>query len=559
MRTGLDRLIKDLRITTSVVTEDVATKDEAGPAAGVSRGGTATATNPGAGRGSGVGGVSRGGPYLGQGWDLTGTVLPQTTATYSFIGMLQGMHPAIAIAVGSAVAAALALGSVLSDDELESIAPMLNEHLENQRTAETDEAGWQGKDLVWDDELKTYRPRLHLTNNPLDAVADSTRALPQIGFNSKSGDTAYLSNFASSLMTGNDGNIYKTAEHAFQASKTTDMIWRQRIIDAPTPAAARALGRQAPLRRDWAEIKVDLMKRILEAKFAQNPTMASQLMATGEADLSHTASWDNFWGTGSSGTGENILGKILMEIRDALIAADRNAPGVTPVSITKLEEGQVFVFGSNTEGRHGLGAAKTAMGFGAEYGKAEGMQGNAYAIPTKDLGSGNLSLEQVEAAVKRFIEFAKNHQRLTFLVTPIGTGLAGFSAEEVAPFFADSPSNVVLPEAFQIRPSGNTVGERATFVPAKDGERNTTTTVVNIKNGGSADVYIGRGSKWGNPYVIGKDGTREDVIQKYEAYLNTRQDLLDAIVPELQGKVLGCYCAPQACHGDLLAEYADNM
>ena len=70
------------------------------------------------------------------------------------------------------------------------------------------------------------------------------------------------------------------------------------------------------------------------------------------------------------------------------------------------------------------------------------------------------------------------------------------------------------------------------------------------------DVYIGRPSKWGNPFVIGKDGTREEVIAKYRAWL-LKQPALLATLPELKGKTLGCWCAPQACHGDVLAELAD--
>jgi len=72
------------------------------------------------------------------------------------------------------------------------------------------------------------------------------------------------------------------------------------------------------------------------------------------------------------------------------------------------------------------------------------------------------------------------------------------------------------------------------------------------------DVYIGRPSKWGNPFVIGKDGTRDEVIQKFCDYLATRHDLL-ADLAELQGKTLGCWCAPHACHGDILAQLVDEM
>ena len=71
------------------------------------------------------------------------------------------------------------------------------------------------------------------------------------------------------------------------------------------------------------------------------------------------------------------------------------------------------------------------------------------------------------------------------------------------------------------------------------------------------DVYIGRPSKWGNPYQIGVHGTREEVIQKYREMILGNKKLLAAL-PELQGKVLGCWCSPLACHGDVLVELLEN-
>ena len=65
------------------------------------------------------------------------------------------------------------------------------------------------------------------------------------------------------------------------------------------------------------------------------------------------------------------------------------------------------------------------------------------------------------------------------------------------------------------------------------------------------DVYIGRPSKWGNPFVIGKDGTRTEVIRKYEQYIRSKPDLLFQL-EELDGKILGCWCSPLPCHGDVL-------
>ena len=67
------------------------------------------------------------------------------------------------------------------------------------------------------------------------------------------------------------------------------------------------------------------------------------------------------------------------------------------------------------------------------------------------------------------------------------------------------------------------------------------------------DIYIGRPSKWGNPCEIGKHGTREEVVAMYRNYLLTSPELLAAL-PELRGKVLGCWCAPKTCHGDILVE-----
>lgn len=86
------------------------------------------------------------------------------------------------------------------------------------------------------------------------------------------------------------------------------------------------------------------------------------------------------------------------------------------------------------------------------------------------------------------------------------------------------------------------------------------TEVVNKykhKHDPSSDVYIGRGSKWGNPFVIGKDGTRDEVIEKYRNWIKGRRDLSLAL-DELIGKTLVCFCRPQKCHGDVLVEMVDE-
>lgn len=109
----------------------------------------------------------------------------------------------------------------------------------------------------------------------------------------------------------------------------------------------------------------------------------------------------------------------------------------------------IFVFGSNTEGRHGKGAALTAIQkYGAIYGQAEGLQGRSYAIITKELRPWKhpITLNDIRLGVNKFLYFAKQTEdKWTFQVTKIGCGLAGFKEKEIAPLFKNSPKNVILP------------------------------------------------------------------------------------------------------------------
>jgi hypothetical protein len=119
---------------------------------------------------------------------------------------------------------------------------------------------------------------------------------------------------------------------------------------------------------------------------------------------------------------------------------------VTPEFITKLADDEVFVFGSNLQGRHAGGAARVAVDlFGAIWGQGVGIQGQSYAIPTMHGG-----VNTIKPYVDEFIEYAKNHPEKRFLVTPIGCGIAGFTPEEIAPLFtaAKDMENVWLPESF---------------------------------------------------------------------------------------------------------------
>lgn len=126
---------------------------------------------------------------------------------------------------------------------------------------------------------------------------------------------------------------------------------------------------------------------------------------------------------------------------------------ITPNIIKRLEENQVFVFGSNTQGRHGKGAALVARNkFGAIYGQSKGLQGQSYAIVTKELRSNYVpvTLDEVKQGVDTFIQFAKENTHLTFYVVELGCNLAYFTVEEIAPLFkpAIRLKNVYLPQRF---------------------------------------------------------------------------------------------------------------
>ena len=106
----------------------------------------------------------------------------------------------------------------------------------------------------------------------------------------------------------------------------------------------------------------------------------------------------------------------------------------------------VFVFGSNLVGRHGAGAAKFAVqNCGACYGVGYGLRGNSFALPTKDEHIRTLQLDTIRTYVDHFLSSFAKDSHLTFFVTAIGTGLAGYSHEEIAPMFKDAPDNCVLP------------------------------------------------------------------------------------------------------------------
>jgi ribA/ribD-fused uncharacterized protein len=136
------------------------------------------------------------------------------------------------------------------------------------------------------------------------------------------GKWAFLSNFYWNEIEY-DGITYPTNEHFFQAMKTLDIETRKAIAAAPTPGAAKRMGRHVPLRPDWESVKEDVMFLGLCLKFADEQ-LADWLLETGDEELVEGTTWhDNEWGNCSCPKcanieGKNKLGKLLMRVRDMI-------------------------------------------------------------------------------------------------------------------------------------------------------------------------------------------------------------------------------------------------
>ena len=134
--------------------------------------------------------------------------------------------------------------------------------------------------------------------------------------NSFKGDYEFLSNFYMSPVIY-DGLEYKSVEHAYQAAKTNDPIWKDKIIAAMTAGQAKKLGGKCSMRLDWNDVKLPLMEKLVQKKF-QDDELKKKLLATGDRLLVEGNFWgDTFWGV-CKGVGTNHLGLILMMVRSAL-------------------------------------------------------------------------------------------------------------------------------------------------------------------------------------------------------------------------------------------------
>jgi ribA/ribD-fused uncharacterized protein len=146
----------------------------------------------------------------------------------------------------------------------------------------------------------------------------------------RSGDEfGWLSNFAR-FPIELDGKDWPTSEHYYQAQKFLDVNLQEKIRLASRPGEAARIGRDPhnPLRPDWEEVRDDVMRKVVTAKFTQHEELAYELVATGDAKLIEHTKSDNYWGDGG-GRGKNMLGQILMEVRDKL----RDQQGTKQISL----------------------------------------------------------------------------------------------------------------------------------------------------------------------------------------------------------------------------------
>jgi ribA/ribD-fused uncharacterized protein len=121
-----------------------------------------------------------------------------------------------------------------------------------------------------------------------------------------------------------EGRRWRTSEHYFQAQKFTDEAYQEKIRLTASPMVAARLGRshKVPIRPDWESVKDDVMRIAVRAKIAAYPELRKLLLGTGDEELVEKTTKDHYWGCGTSGTGKNMLGVILMEVRTTLQTQD---------------------------------------------------------------------------------------------------------------------------------------------------------------------------------------------------------------------------------------------
>lgn len=396
-----------------------------------------------------------------------------------------------------------------------------------------------------------------------------------------SGYLSFLSNFYEAWVCY-DGNFYPSAENAYQASKFKDKTVRH-FFTWSTPRAAKFAGKDAELSDNWEEIKISIMRDILISKF-KNRQLRAWLFQVNDEDLvEENNHGDIFWGT-CKGVGENHLGKLLQEVKDYYL----DAPDICEV---EYNEGDIF---TDAKGRdwyilHSLNCFNT---WGAGF--ALSAKSQLPELYTLDMSStsgdksklGNFIVSDKEKSIGLYGQFTygnlegfldrpdqpymatKNRtvalrlkaiklslERLnsvidsnsTVAMPAIGAGLAGLPWRAVESILEDVCKFKVV---VFLLPDSKILDD----IDLSDEPP----TVVNYKNKGvRQDEYIGRGTLYGNPFIIGEDGERDVVIEKYRSAMEDA--LREGVVTEkdilyLGGKNIACGCKPQACHGDVLVD-----
>ena len=145
-----------------------------------------------------------------------------------------------------------------------------------------------------------------------------------ISFYTAQGKYGYFSNFSPHGFEL-DGKYWPTSEHYYQSKKFAETEIQEEIRQAKTPHDAYKIrkDKSKKIRQDWEEVKVDIMRKVVLRKFETHPKIQRILLSTGDEDIVENSPTDYFWGCGADGTGKNMLGKILMEVREQLRKSKR--------------------------------------------------------------------------------------------------------------------------------------------------------------------------------------------------------------------------------------------
>lgn len=169
--------------------------------------------------------------------------------------------------------------------------------------------------------------------------------MKEIKFYRVEDDHGNFSNFAPfPIFIG--GTSWPTVEHYFQACKFEDDSIREKIqsLSSPMSAAKEGRNRNNPLREDWEDVKDSIMRTSLSAKFKQHPSLRKELLSTGDANIIEHTTNDSYWGDGGDGNGKNVLGKLLVEVREELKSVNADPDIVLPpwLAFPEIEQYDMF-------------------------------------------------------------------------------------------------------------------------------------------------------------------------------------------------------------------------